>query len=164
MIQKVLAGEHLGWRLEMCSKIAARALAMGMVIASRVFAQEPGVKSDKAPQAASVAQEQKPRRVRVKEDVQKARLVHMVSAVYPPVSERRVDGTVVLRVVIDKSGAVKSARYVSGPPNLMQSATDAVRQWRYKPTLMNGVPVEVDTTVSVVFPLPAKAGPPFANK
>jgi len=111
-----------------------------------------------------VAQAQKPHGVRVEEDVQKAKLVHMVFPVYPPLSEKRVDGTVVLREVIGKSGAVKSARYVSGPTNLMKSATDAVLQWRYKPTLMNGVPVEVDTTVTLVFPPPDKPGPPFANK
>ena len=118
----------------------------------------------KTSQAAPPAQAQKPHRVRVKEDVQKAKLVHMVSPVYPPLSEKRVDGTVVLRVVIGKSGAVKSARYVSGPTNLMKSVTDAVLQWRYKPTLMNGVPIEVETTVSAVFPPLAKAGPPVANK
>lgn len=164
MIERVFARQHLGWRLEMRSKIAVCAFAMGMVIAACVFAQDPGVKSDKASQAASVAQGQKPHRVQVKEDVQKAKLVHMVYAIYPPISERRVDGTVVLRVVIDKSGAVKSARYVSGPPNLKQSAIDAVRQWRYEPTLMSGVPVEVDTTVTVVFPPPEKAGPRFGNE
>ena len=162
MIEKVLARQHLGSRLKMRSKIAVCAFAMRMLIAACVFAQDPGAKSDKASQAASVAQ--KPHRVRVKEDVQKAKLVHMVYAIYPPVSERRVDGTVVLRVVIGKSGAVKSARYVSGPPNLKQSAIDAVRQWRYEPTLVSGVAVEVDTTVSVVFPSPGKAGPPFGNK
>ena len=75
-----------------------------------------------------------------------------------------MDGTVVLRVVIGKSGAVESARCVSGPTNLMKSAIDAVLQWRYKPRLINGVSVEVDTTVSVVFPPLAKAGPPVANK
>jgi TonB family protein len=115
--------------------------------------QDPSqLEAGKTSQAASAAQAQKPHRVRVKEDVQKAKLVHMVFPVYPPLSEKRVDGTVVLRVVIRKSGAVKSARYVSGPTNLMKSATDAVLQWRYKPTLMNGVPVEVDTTVTLVFP------------
>ena len=136
--------------------------------------QDPSkLKAGKTSQAASAAQAQKPHRVRVKEEVQKAKLVHMVAPVYPPLMPlmplmpligKRVDGTVVLRVVIGKSGAVKSARYVSGPTNLMKSATDAVLQWRYKPTLMNGVPVEVETTVSAVFPPLAKAGPPVANK
>jgi TonB family protein len=103
-----------------------------------------------------VAQAQKPHRVRVEEDVQGAKLVHMVYAVYPPASNKRLDGTVVLHVVVGKSGDVKNARYVSGPTRLGNSAVNAVLQWRYEPTLMNGVPVEVDTTVSVVFPPPRK--------
>ncbi|HXZ10812.1 MAG TPA: energy transducer TonB, partial [Candidatus Sulfotelmatobacter sp.] len=72
----------------------------------------------------------------------------------------RMEGTVVLHVIIGKSGAVKSARYVSGPENLMQSAVDAVLQWRYEPTLMNGLPVEVDTTVSILFSPFGKEKPP----
>jgi TonB family protein len=75
-----------------------------------------------------------------------------------------MDGTVVLHVVIGKNGAVKGAKYVSGPDNLMNSAVNAVLQWRYEPTLMNGVPVEVDTTVSVVFPPLATEKPPVASK
>jgi protein TonB len=127
--------------------------------------QDPSkLEAGKTSQAASAAQAQKPHRARVKEEVQKAKLVHMVAPVYPPLIGKRVDGTVVLRVVIGKSGAVKSARYVSGPTNLMKSATDAVLQWRYKPPLMNGVPVEVDTTVTLVFLSPDKPGPHFANK
>jgi protein TonB len=48
---------------------------------------------------------------------------------------------------------VQDLQYVSGPPLLMKSALDAIRQWRYKPTMLNGEPVEVDTTISVVFSL-----------
>jgi hypothetical protein len=77
---------------------------------------------------------------------------------------KRVDGTVVLHALISKNGAVKSAKYVSGPETCGWYAVKAVLQWRYKPTLMNGVPVEVDTTVSVVFPPPAKVGPSLTNK
>jgi outer membrane biosynthesis protein TonB len=110
---------------------------------------------------------QKPHRVRVEEDVQKAKLIHMVYPVYPPASNKRLDGTdgtVVLHLVVGKGGDVKSARYVSGPTNLMNPAVNAVLQWRYRPTLMNDEPVEVDTTVTLVFPLSEKLGPPFANK
>jgi TonB family protein len=109
------------------------------------------------------AEAPQPRRIRVNEDVQKAKLVHMVFPVYPPVTRGRLDGTVVLHVVVGKDGAVKSARYVSGPTRLANSAVNAVLQWRYKPTLMNGVPAEVDTTVSVVFP-PLSKGRGAANE
>jgi protein TonB len=60
---------------------------------------------------------------------------------------------VVLHAVISKDGSVEDLQYVSGPPLLMKAAMDAVRQWRYQPTQLNGEPVEVDTTVSVVFTL-----------
>jgi TonB family protein len=145
-------------------KIAAWAFAMGMLIVVSVFAQEPSTKPDNASQTGPKAQAQHPHRIRVKEDVQKAALVHTVSPLYPLISEKRVDGTVVLRVVIGKSGAVNSARYVSGPTNLMNSAVKAVLQWRYKPTLVNGVAVEVDTTVSVVFPPLSQQEPPATNR
>ena len=83
---------------------------------------------------------------------------------YPPVTHGRYDGTVVLHVVVGKNGAVDSARYVSGRNTLANSAVTPVLQWRYKPTLMNGVPVEVVTTVSVVFSPFEKEEPPVANK
>ncbi len=145
-------------------KIAACALAMGMLTAVSVFAQDPSTKPDNASQTAPTAQAQQPHRIRVKEDVQKAKLVHTVAPLYPAISEKRIVGTVVLHVVVGKSGAVNSARYVSGPTNLMNSAVKAVLQWRYKPTLVNGVAVEVDTTVSVVFPPPSKQEPPATNR
>jgi protein TonB len=58
-----------------------------------------------------------------------------------------------LHAVIAKDGSVEDLQYVSGPPLLMKAAMDAVRQWRYQPTQLNGEPVEVDTTISVVFTL-----------
>ncbi len=122
------------------------------------------LEAGKTSQAASAAQAQKPYRVRVEEDVQKAKLVHMVYPVYPPASNKRLDGTVVLHVVVGKSGDVKSARYVSGPTRLGNSAVNAVLQWRYRPTLVNGMVIEVDTMVSEVFPSPVKQEPPTANK
>lgn len=122
------------------------------------------LEASKTSQTAPTAQAPSPHRIHVKEDVQKAKLVHMVYAVYPPISEMPVHGTVVLHVIIGKNGSVKSARPVSGLPNLRDSAVKAVLQWEYKPTLVNGAAVEVDTTVSVVFPPPEKLGPPSANK
>jgi len=139
----------------MRAEIAASGLAMGMLIAVSVFAHDPRTKPDNASQTAPTAQARQPHRIRVEEDVQKAKLVHTVSPLYPPTTDKRVDGTVVLHLVIGQNGAVNSARYVCGPTHLMNSAVKAVLQWRYEPTLVNGVAVEVDTTVSVVFPPPA---------
>jgi len=127
--------------------------------------QDPSeLEAGKMSQTAPVAQERQPYRIRVNEDVQKAKLVHLVPPLYPPFLGKRLDGTVVLHVIVSQNGAVNSARYVSGPPNLKDSLIKAVLQWRYEPTLVNGAPVEVDTTVSVVFPSPVKQEPPTANK
>jgi protein TonB len=77
-----------------------------------------------------------------------------VNPVYPPEAKANgVSGTVVLMAVIGKDGAVKSLNAVSGPPVLAAAAMDAVRQWTYKPYLLNGNPVEVDTTITVNFNL-----------
>jgi TonB family protein len=74
--------------------------------------------------------------------------------VYPEQAKKdRVEGKVVLAAVIGKDGTVENLRVVSGPSPLQPSALDAVRQWRYKPYLLNGEPVEVDTTIRVVYTL-----------
>jgi protein TonB len=73
---------------------------------------------------------------------------------YPPIAKAaRVSGTVILQATISKTGTITNLRVVSGPPMLQQSAMDAVRSWRYRPYLLNGDPVEVETTVNVVFSL-----------
>lgn len=95
-----------------------------------------------------------PSRIRVGGNVQAASLVHQMMPVYPPIAKTaHISGTVVLHAIIGKDGTVQNLEYISGPPLLMKSAMDAVRQWRYKPTMLNGDPVEVDTTISVVFSL-----------
>jgi protein TonB len=95
-----------------------------------------------------------PSRIRVGGNVQAAALVRKVDPVYPPIAKTaHVSGTVVLHAIIGKDGSVQNLEYVSGPGLLMKSAMDAIKQWRYKPTMLNGEPVEVDTTISVVFSL-----------
>jgi periplasmic protein TonB len=95
-----------------------------------------------------------PSRIRVGGNVQAAALVNKVTPQYPPIAKTaHVSGTVVLHAIIAKDGSIQELQYISGPPLLMKSAMDAVREWRYKPTMLNGDPVEVDTTISVVFSL-----------
>jgi periplasmic protein TonB len=95
-----------------------------------------------------------PSRIRVGGNVQAAALVNKVTPQYPPIAKTaHVSGTVVLHAIIAKDGSIQELQYMSGPPLLMKSAMDAVREWRYKPTMLNGDPVEVDTTISVVFSL-----------
>jgi len=95
-----------------------------------------------------------PKRVTVGGNVQAARLVNRVQPIYPPLARQtRISGTVKLHAIIGKNGAVEQLQVVSGHPLLVQSALDAVRQWRYQPTLLNGEPVEVDTEIDVIFSL-----------
>jgi protein TonB len=73
---------------------------------------------------------------------------------YPTIAkETHIQGTVVLQATIAKDGTIQNLRVINGPPMLQQAAIDAVRSWRYKPYLLNGEPVEVETTINVVFNL-----------
>ncbi len=73
---------------------------------------------------------------------------------YPAIAKAAgVQGTVILQATISKSGTIENLRVVSGPAMLQQAALDAVKTWRYRPYLLNGQPVEVETTVNVVFSL-----------
>jgi protein TonB len=73
---------------------------------------------------------------------------------YPPIAvAARVEGTVVLAASISASGTIQNLRVVSGHPMLQQAAMDAVSNWRYRPFLLNGQPVEVETTINVIFTL-----------
>lgn len=101
-----------------------------------------------------------PRRIRVGEAVQQSSLVTYVAPVYPPVARQaRIQGTVRLQVVISKEGRVTSAEVISGHPLMQQAALEVVQQWVYRPTLLNGDPVEVVTTVSVNFTLEDSSAP-----
>jgi protein TonB len=74
--------------------------------------------------------------------------------VYPAIAKAaRVQGTVVLEATISKTGAITGLRVVSGPAMLQQAALDAVKTWRYKPYLLNNEPVDVETTINVIFTL-----------
>jgi periplasmic protein TonB len=95
-----------------------------------------------------------PQRVRVSQGVSAGLLVRKVTPTYPPLARQaRIQGQVVLRAVISKDGSIEGLTLVSGHPMLVQSALEAVKQWKYKPYLLNGEPVEVDTEVMVNFTL-----------
>jgi len=81
-------------------------------------------------------------------------LVKQVPPIYPPLARQaRIQGTVVLQAIIDKDGSVKNLQLVSGHPMLVNAAMDAVMQWQYKPYVVDGAAVEVQTTVNVNFSL-----------
>jgi protein TonB len=94
------------------------------------------------------------RRIRQSEGVQAGLLSHRVDPPYPQLARTaHISGTVELRAIIGRDGNVRSVEVLSGIPLLARAAVDAVRQWRYRPTLLNGEPVEVETRITVRFVL-----------
>ena len=93
-------------------------------------------------------------RIRVGGNVQAANLVRKVTPVYPPLAKQaRVQGTVRFTAIIGRDGAIQNLQLVSGHPLLVPAATEAVKQWVYRPTMLNGEPVEVITQIDVNFTL-----------
>jgi protein TonB len=95
-----------------------------------------------------------PQRVRISQGVTRGLLIHRVEPSYPPLARAaRVQGDVVLTAVISVTGEIENLQLVSGHPMLVPAAISAVKLWRYKPYLLNGQPVEVETTITVIFSL-----------
>ena len=95
-----------------------------------------------------------PASIRVGGDVLAAKILHRVQPVYPPLARTaRIEGVVQLLGVLNREGRIESLRVLSGHPLLVQAALDAVRQWTYSPTYLNGVPVEVQAPIEVRFTL-----------
>lgn len=95
-----------------------------------------------------------PQRVRISQGVTRGLLIQKIEPQYPPLARAaRVQGEVVLSAVIDSNGQINNLQLVSGHPMLVPAAIAAVKQWRYKPYLLNGQPVEVETTITVIFSL-----------
>ncbi|MGA2146057.1 MAG: energy transducer TonB [Bryobacteraceae bacterium] len=95
-----------------------------------------------------------PQRIRVGGNVQAANLINQVRPIYPPLAKQaRISGVVELSAVIGKDGRVQDLKVIKGHPLLVQAALDAVKNWVYRPTLLNGEPVEVSTTIDVNFTL-----------
>ena len=94
------------------------------------------------------------KRMRIASRVAEANLIHDVAPQYPAEAGRaRIEGTVVLMAVIGKDGSVQDVQVESGLPVLAQAAINAVRQWRYKPYMIDGEPVEVDSRITINFTL-----------
>lgn len=95
-----------------------------------------------------------PQRIRISQGVTSGLLIHKVEPTYPLLAKSaRIQGNVVLRAIIDKEGNIQDLQLASGHPMLVPAATEAVRQWRYRPYLLNGQPVEVETVINVIFTL-----------
>ena len=95
-----------------------------------------------------------PSRIRVGGQVQQANLIRKVTPQYPALAKQaRIQGVVRFTAIIGKDGTIQNLQLVSGHPLLVEAAKQAVSQWQYKPTLLNGDPVEVVTTIEVNFTL-----------
>jgi TonB family protein len=153
------------------TKIGIGLLAFALIAVTGAFAQEQqgGVGGTHEPTAQSSTTNEssatqdsadtssgtaKAKRLRVGGNIAAKMIEHQVNPQYPDEAKKNhVEGTVVLRCVIATDGTVLQVEYISGPPSLMHSAMDAVRQWKYKRTMLGGKPVEVETTVAVVYSL-----------
>lgn len=92
------------------------------------------------------------RPIRRSESLEAALLIHRIDPIYPVLAVQiRLEGTVQLHAIIGRDGEVRSLEVLSGHPLFLQSALDAVRQWRYRPSLLNGEAVEVETSITVIY-------------
>jgi periplasmic protein TonB len=127
---------------------------LGPILDSVVRRDTPKRPMEAAPASAPKSAPAPIQQVRVSGALQAARLIHRVEPVYPALARQaRISGTVELAGVIGTNGQIRELRVVSGPALLVQPALDAVRQWIYQPTLLGGQPVEVITSISVIFRL-----------
>jgi TonB family protein len=98
--------------------------------------------------------------VRISSDVMQGLVVTKIAPIYPPLARQaRIQGTVILKVRINAAGDIGDMQLVSGHPLLAPAAIEAVKQWKYRPYLLNGDPVEVETQVTVNFSLSGKPAP-----
>jgi TonB family protein len=130
--------------------LARFGLASGDEASSQTEEQSEALGTTQAPQTPTTPAE----RLTLSPDESRKLLLSKVGAVYPPIAKAaQISGTVVLQATISTEGAIENLRVVSGPAMLQQSALNAVKQWRYRPYLLNNTPVEVEITVNVVFSL-----------
>jgi protein TonB len=95
-----------------------------------------------------------PQRVRVSQGVTQGLLIRKIQPAYPPLARQaRIQGSVLLQAEISREGTIVNLRLVSGHPMLAPAALEAVKQWRYRPYILNGEPVEVETQITVNFTL-----------
>ena len=92
--------------------------------------------------------------IRVSAPVVEGLLIRKVMPTYPPIAVTMgLEGAVVLQATISRTGVIENLRVISGPMMLQQAALNAVQQWQYRPYLLNGEPVDMETTINVIFKL-----------
>jgi TonB family protein len=129
---------------------ACLALGAGTFASALAFRMNPA--EPIAPRAATPQEAGPAPGLKVKGGVMAGNILTEVNPEYPKeAKDAGIQGTVVLHAIIGKNGVVEKLQAVSGPKELIPSAIDAVRQWTYKPYLLNGNPTEVETTITVNF-------------
>ena len=120
-------------------------------VASGIF-DGPAIVTQAPPPAPPAAVKPTPKKITVGGSVAAANLTHMVQPEYPPIARlSHIEGTVEFTATISKEGTIENLMVVHGHPLLINAAKEAVLQWRYRPTLLNGQPVEVVTDIVVNF-------------
>jgi protein TonB len=105
-----------------------------------------------APSVMAAPKLEAPKRVRISQGVTQGLLIHKIEPVYPKIAlMARITGVVQLHAIIGRDGNIKELEAISGHPMLIPAAIDAVKQWHYRPYLLNGEAVEVETNVTVTF-------------
>jgi periplasmic protein TonB len=127
-----------------------------LCVGTALVAQEgtPESKGETTPAPATTPKIATPQHVRVSQGVTSGLLLKRVNPKYPPKArENGIQGTVVLHAVISQEGDIVDLTTISGDPLLAKSAIKAVKQWKYRPYLLQGKPVEVDTEIQVNYTL-----------
>lgn len=131
-----------------------------LAAAGAAFAQQPTVNPDPSPDSKDAANspchfdDSDKKVVHVKESGVRGVLVHKVNPSYPAAAKRaHIEGTVLLCAAISKEGKVENLTAASGPTELISSSVKAVKKWRYKPYLLDGEPVAVETEIRVNYAL-----------
>ena len=132
--------------------LVAASAVLGLGISASAMAIAMHVNPAAASQNDTAAQA--PKQLSVSAKIMSGNLLNKAVPVYPPDAKKaKIEGAVVLSAIISRDGNVEKLRVLSGPRLLQQSALDAVRQWKYKPYLLNGDPVEVRTTIHIIYNL-----------
>ncbi len=134
----------------LCAALGAGACASAMALSVHVDAATASAAQDTPPQGGTMH----PNVVHVSPGVMQGQRISGEMPVYPPeAKKKKIQGTVVLEATIGKDGSVEALHVASGPKELQKSSTEAVKTWKYKPFLLNGEPVEVETQINVVYSL-----------
>ena len=151
-----IMNENVTRKLDLGRKLlltVAGFLAITMPIVLGMLHATPSLAQSQSDKNAPTSQNP-PAYIHVSKDVMQGLILSKVNPKYPDEARKaRIQGTVLLTAVISKSGDIKYVDFVSGPPMLITPSMDAVQQWKYKPFLLNGKPVEVVTKIEVNYKL-----------